>query len=285
MAKVLAMRRIRQPIPVALWLPGLWLTLLVGAALAAPMIVPHDPLAQDLLLEKLPPFWDQRAASGHWLGTDSLGRDVFSRLVYGSRIALIVAVAAAGGACLIGTMFGLIAGFFGGHCDMVISRIVDIWMSFPPVLFSILLVAVLGTGLHSVIIAIIVIDWTRFCRVIRAETRTQTRMDYIDSARIAGFSRIAILCREVMPNVAPTIVALLSLEMGIAIIVEAILSFVGLSVASGEPSWGGMIAEGRGVIHFAWWVLVFPVLVLFFTVLSFARFGEALKQRYDPVLQ
>ena len=152
-------------------------------------------------------------------------------------------------------------------------------------LFSILLVAVLGTGLHSVIIAIVAIDWIRFCRVVRTETLGQRQMDYVDSARVAGFSEITILVKEVMPNVLPTIVALLSLEMGIAVIVEAILSFVNLSISTDDPTWGGMIAEGRTIIHFAWWVLVFPLIVLFLTVLSFGQFGEGLKDRFDPVLQ
>ena len=158
------------------------------AAIFAPLVAPHDPLAQDLMLERLPPFWMQGAEPGYWLGTDSLGRDVLSRLIYGGRIAFTVAFAAAPAACLVGSALGLLAGYFGGWTDHIVSRIVDIWMAFPPVLFSILLVAVLGTGLHSVIIAIVVIDWTRFCRVVRAETMSQARMDYVENARIAGFS-------------------------------------------------------------------------------------------------
>ena len=144
----------------------------------------------------------QGAEPGYWLGTDSLGRDVLSRLIYGGRIAFIVAFAAAIAACLVGSALGLIAGYFGGWADRIVSRIVDIWMAFPPVLFAILLVAVLGTGLTSVIIAIAVIDWTRFCRVVRAEAMSQARMDYVENARIAGFGRIGIMLREVLPNVA-----------------------------------------------------------------------------------
>lgn len=266
-------------------LAGSWLAIIVLAALFAPLIAPHDPLAQDLMLGRLPPFWLPGAEAGYLLGTDGLGRDVLSRLIYGSRIALTVAFIAAPAACLIGSALGLLAGYYRGWLDQVVSRIVDIWMAFPPVLFSILLVAVLGTGLHSVIIAIVAIDWIRFCRVVRAETLHQRRMDYVDSARVAGFRQSTILLREVLPNVLPSIVALLSLEMGIAVIVEAILSFVNLSISTDDPTWGGMIAEGRTIIHFAWWVLVFPLIVLFFTVLAFGQFGEGLKDRYDPVLQ
>ncbi|MGX9576778.1 ABC transporter permease [Mesorhizobium sp. f-mel] len=268
-----------------LWLAGGWLLLALLAAIFAPLIAPQNPLAQDLMFERLPPFWMSGAGPGFWLGTDSLGRDLLSRLIFGARIALIVAFAAALAACLIGSTLGLIAGYFGGWADRIISRIVDVWMAFPPVLFAILLVAVLGTGLSSVIIAIAVIDWTRFCRVIRAETMGQARMDYVENARIAGYGRIGIMLREVLPNVVPSIVALLSLEMGIAVIVEAILSFVNLSISTDDPTWGGIIAEGRLSIHQAWWVLVFPLVTLILTVLSFSQFGEGLKARFDPVLR
>jgi peptide/nickel transport system permease protein len=158
-------------------------------------------------------------------------------------------------------------------------------MAFPPVLFAILLIAVLGTGLTSIIIAIVVIDWTRFCRVVRAEAMNQSAMDYVSSAVVAGRPRRDILWREILPNVLPTIVVLSTLEMGIAVIVEAILSFVNLSISTDAPTWGGMIAEGRTSIHQAWWVLAFPLGVLFLTVLSFSQFGEGLKDRFDPVLR
>lgn len=275
----------RRGVSPRLWLAGGWLLLALLAAIFAPLVAPQDPLAQDLMLERLPPFWMSGAEPGYWLGTDSLGRDLLSRLIFGGRIAFIVAFAAAIATCLVGSTLGLISGYFGGWADRIISRIVDVWMAFPPVLFAILLVAVLGTGLSSVIIAIAVIDWTRFCRVIRAETMGQSRMDYVENARIAGYGRIGIMLREVLPNVVPSIVALLSLEMGIAVIVEAILSFVNLSISTDDPTWGGIIAEGRISIHQAWWVLVFPLITLILTVLSFSQFGEALKTRFDPVLR
>jgi peptide/nickel transport system permease protein len=266
-------------------LAGGWLAILVICAVFAPLIAPHDPLAQDLMLARDPPSWLPGSEAGYYLGTDGLGRDVLSRIIFGSRIALTVAFIAAPAACIIGSVLGLLAGYYRGWLDQIVSRIVDIWMAFPPVLFAILLVAVIGTGLRSVILAIVVIDWIRFCRVVRAEALSQRRMDYVDSARVAGFPEATILLREVMPNVLPTIVALLSLEMGIAVIVEAILSFVNLSISTDDPTWGGMIAEGRTIIHFAWWVLVFPLIVLFLTVLAFGQFGEGLKDRFDPVLQ
>lgn len=268
-----------------LWLSAGWLGLLVLAALLAPWIAPKDPLAQDLFLGRLPPFWVAGAEPGYLLGTDSLGRDVLSRILYGARLALIVAVVAGTVTCLLGAALGLMAGFLRGWADVVISRFIDIWMAFPPVLFSILLIAVIGPGLGSIILAIVVIDWTRFARVVRAEAMAQGAMDYVASARVAGRGRIGTMLREILPNVLPTVVVLLTLEMGIAVIVEAILSFVNLSISTDDPTWGGMIAEGRTSIHQAWWVLVFPLITLFLTVLAFSQLGEGLKDRYDPVLR
>ncbi|SEL09725.1 ABC transporter permease [Pacificibacter marinus] len=276
-------RRRATPMNLRLWLPLVWIAVVAAAALFAPFIAPHDPLAQDLMLERLPPAFMDGSEPGHWLGTDSLGRDVLSRMIYGARIALFVSLIAATATCIFGSTLGLIAGFYGGWPDRIISRLVDIWMAFPPVLFAVLLVAVMGTGLGSVIAAIALIDWTRFARVIRAETMVQARMDYVDSARIGGARRAATLVSEILPNVLPSIIALLMLEMGIAVIVEAILSFVNLSISSDDPTWGSMIAEGRGSIHFAWWVLLFPLITLFLTVLSFSTLGEGLKQHFDPV--
>jgi peptide/nickel transport system permease protein len=267
------------------WLAGGWLAVVLACALFAPLIAPQDPLAQDLMLGRLPPVWMAGAEPGYLLGTDSLGRDVLSRIIFGARVALIVAIVAGTATCLIGSALGLAAGFYRGWTERIVNRLVDIWMAFPPVLFAILLIAVLGTGLGSVVLAIVVIDWTRFCRVVRAETLNQAQMDYVQSARVAGFTRLRTLLTEVLPNVLPTMVALLTLEMGIAVIVEAILSFVNLSISTDDPTWGGMIAEGRTSIYQAWWVLVFPLVALFLTVLSFAQFGEGLRDRFDPVLR
>lgn len=268
-----------------LWLAGGWLGLLALAALLAPLVAPHDPLAQDLFLGRMPPAWVDGAEPGYWLGTDSLGRDVLSRLIYGAQVALTVALIAAPLTALLGGTLGLLAGALGGWWDVAVSRLIDIWMSFPPVLFSILLIAVTGPGLWPIVLAIVVIDWTRFARVVRAEAMGQAAMDYVASARVAGRGRAGILLREILPNVAPTILVLLTLEMGIAVIVEAILSFVNLSISTDAPTWGGMIAEGRTSVHQAWWVLVVPLVALFLTVLAFSQLGEGLKDRFDPVLR
>jgi dipeptide transport system permease protein len=264
---------------------GGFILLLVVVAIAAPLVAPADPLAQNLLIATVPPAGFVDAEPGFLLGTDGLGRDVLSRVIFGTRVSLTVAFVAAGLACLIGSLLGLFAGYFGNFVDALISRLVDVWMAFPPVLLSILLVAILGTGLHSVIIAIVVIDWTRFCRVVRTETMGQAQMDYVVAARTIGFSRPSILFREIFPNVVPVLIALLTLEMGIAVVVEAILSFVGLSVSSDTPTWGGMIAEGRQIVHEGWWVLAAPLAALFATVVAFNQLGDGLARSLDPVLR
>ena len=277
--------QVRRRAGLRLWLSAAWLGTLCILALFAPWIAPKDPLAQDLFLGRMPPAWVAGAEPDYWLGTDSLGRDVLSRIIHGARVALSVALIAGAITCVIGATLGLLAGFLRGWVDLLISRLIDIWMAFPPVLFSILLIAVLGPGLWSIILAIVVIDWTRFARVVRAEAMAQGAMDYVASARVAGRGRIGTMLREILPNVLPTVTVLLTLEMGIAVIVEAILSFVNLSISTDAPTWGGMIAEGRASIHQAWWVLVFPLGTLFLTVLSFSQLGEGLKDRFDPVLR
>jgi len=264
---------------------GGFVLFLLILALAAPWIAPKDPLEQDLILGATPPLGFAGAQPGNWLGTDDLGRDVLSRAIYGSRIALTVAFVASSLAATLGATLGLLAGWYRGWVDVVISRLVEIWMAFPPVLLSILLVAVVGAGVDSVIGAIVIIDWTRFCRVVRAETMGQARSDYVTAARAIGFPQMRILIREIFPNVLPVLIALISLEMGIAVIVEAILSFVGLSVSSDVPTWGGMIAQGRQILHQGWWVLSTPLLALFLTVLAFNLLGEGLRRALDPVMR
>ena len=261
---------------------ALVLLAMVVAAAGAPWLSPHDPLEQDLLNS----FQSSSAAGSdqaHPLGTDSLGRDILSRLIYGARPALIVAFVAALFAGLIGTALGLAAGYFGGRLDAVISRLVDIWMSFPSVLLCIVLAAVLGAGLHTVVIAIIIIDWTRFCRVVRAETMVQKSHDYVASAVTIGLGPGRILASEILPNVAPLLLTLITLEMGIAIVVEAILSFVGLSVSSGVPTWGGIIQEGRLYVNQAWWLMAAPMACIIVAVLGLNALGDGLRDVFDPV--
>jgi ABC-type dipeptide/oligopeptide/nickel transport system permease subunit len=268
--------------------PRLWVGAgLVGffvlIALLAPLLAPHDPIEQDLLSTQLPPAWMQGGEAAFPLGTDSLGRCVLSRLMYAARTAIAVALIAASLAAIIGITFGLIAGMFGGWIDQLVSRLIDVWMAFPPVLLSIVLAAVIGAGLTSVIAAIVVVDWTRFARVVRAETMVQLQRDYASAARALGLSRGQILRLEILPNLVPLIVTLFAVEMGIAILVEVILSFVGISVAGDVATWGGMIVEGRQVVYQAPWIMAFPIGCVILSVIGFNLLGDGLRAALDPV--
>jgi peptide/nickel transport system permease protein len=267
---------------VKLWLGGILVALVVVAALAAPALAPHDPVEMDLLNILLPPFWVAGADPAFPLGTDALGRCLLSRLLYGARIALTVAFVAATAAAVLGSTLALIAGYRGGWVDWLISRAIDVWMSFPPVVLSLILMVAFGVGLWNVVAAIVLVDWTRFARVVRAEVLVVVRRDYIAAARLAGFSHLRTALREVVPAVAPLMLTLLSLEMGIAVVVEAILSFVGLSVGPTVPAWGVMIADGRSDMVQHPYGLLLPVLAILGTVLGFNLLGDGLRQRFDP---
>src|SRR6266550_3762833 len=212
---------------------------------------------------QLPPAWVVGGDLAYWLGTDSLGRCVLSRLIYSARTAVAVALIAAALAAAIGIAFGLLAGSFGGWVDQAISRLIDVWMAFPPVLLSIVLAAVIGAGLTSVIAAIVVVDWTRFARVVRAETMVQLKRDYAAAARVVGLGRGAILRLEIL--------------------LEVILSFVGISVAGDTATWGGMIAEGRQIVYQAPWIMALPIGCIILSVIGFNLLGDGLRMMLDPV--
>ena len=247
----------------------------------APLLAPHDPNDQNLISTLLPPAWLPGGEPEFPLGTDSLGRDVLSRLIYGARVAMTVAVVASFGAMLLGGVLAHVAGYFGGRIDWLIGRIVDVWMSFPPVILSLILMVGLGTGLRNVILAIILVDWTRFCRVLRSEVLVVRRRDYVTAARLIGFSHWRTITREIVPATVPLLITLMSLEMGIAVIVEAILSFVGMSVSADTPAWGQMIADARQYVYQSSWNLIFPILAIFVTVFAFNLLGDGLRRTLD----
>jgi ABC-type dipeptide/oligopeptide/nickel transport system permease subunit len=266
-----------------LWIGAVLVAILVLVAVFAPLIAPHDPVEQDLMSAQLPPAWLQGGEVAYPLGTDSLGRCVLSRLIYSARTAVAVALIAATLAALIGIALGLVAGSFGSWVDQAISRLIDVWMAFPPVLLSIVLAAVIGAGLLSVIAAIVVVDWTRFARVVRAETMVQLKRDYAAAARVIGMTRGATLRLEILPNLVPLIVTLLAVEMGIAILVEVILSFVGISVAGDTATWGSMIAEGRQIVYQAPWIMALPIGCIIISVIGLNLLGDGLRLALDPV--
>jgi peptide/nickel transport system permease protein len=250
-------------------------------AVFANRIAPNDPGDQNLLAILTPPFWVEGSDPAFPLGTDSLGRDVLSRLIYGARTAMLVAFFASLGAMIVGTTLAHVSGYFGGAIDWVIGRLVDVWMSFPPVILSLILMVGLGVGLDRVILAIILVDWTRFCRVLRSEVLVVTRHDYVAAARLLGFTHWQAITREVLPATLPLLITLMSLEMAIAVVVEAILSFVGLGVGANQPAWGQMIADARQYVYQSPWNLLLPALAIFLTVTSFNLLGDGLRRTLD----
>jgi peptide/nickel transport system permease protein len=250
-------------------------------AVFANRIAPNDPGDQNLLAILTPPFWVEGSDPAFPLGTDSLGRDVLSRLIYGARTAMLVAFFASLGAMIVGTILAHVSGYFGGTIDWIIGRLVDVWMSFPPVILSLILMVGLGVGLDRVILAIILVDWTRFCRVLRSEVLVVTRHDYVAAARLLGFTHWQAITREVLPATLPLLITLMSLEMAIAVVVEAILSFVGLGVGANQPAWGQMIADARQYVYQSPWNLLLPALAIFLTVTSFNLLGDGLRRTLD----
>ncbi|HEX3349960.1 MAG TPA: ABC transporter permease [Acetobacteraceae bacterium] len=272
------MRKLRSGRVIA----GLLLVLLVlGCAIFARQFAPHDPDDQNLLTTFLPPAWSVGGDAAYPLGTDGLGRDVLSRLLYGARVAMTVALVASFGAMALGAVLAYAAGYLGGWVDWLIGRAVDVWMSFPPVILSLILMTGLGVGARNVILAIILVDWTRFCRVLRSEVIVVARRDYVAAARLVGFSHWRTVVREVVPATVPLLLTLLTLEMGIAVVVEAILSFVGLGVDPSQVAWGQMIADGRQSIYDAPWTLIAPVIAIFLTVAGFNLLGDGLRRNLD----
>lgn len=256
--------------------------LVLACAVCAPWLAPYHPNDQDLLYILAPPVWAPDGAAEHLLGTDSLGRDTLSRLIYGARTAMEVAVAASFGAMALGAVLAHLAGYFGGRVDWLISRLVEIWLSFPPVVLSMLLIIGLGVGTDKVILAIVLVDWTRFCRVLRSEVQVVRGQDYVSFARLVGFAHMRVIAREIFPATLPMLITLFSLQMGISVVVEAILSFVAMGVPADVPAWGQMIADVRINMFDAPWGLALPILAIFVTVLSFNLFGDGLRRVLDP---
>lgn len=259
------------------------LFLLLFCAAFAPWLAPHDPMNQSLLNQLLPPAWVKGGERAYLLGTDNLGRDLLSRLIYGARPALLVMLLGATCSGLVGVGLGMAAGYFGGRFDTLVSRTVETFMSFPPMLLAIVLVAVIGPGLPAVVLSVVAVGWTRFCRVVRGEVFALREQEFVASARASGMRHLRILSREIVPNIAPIVAVLMGLEMGRAIVVEAILSFIGFS-SSGLATWGGIIADARAYLHQAWWAMLYPIVMIVVAVLALNALGDGLRERFDPVL-
>ena len=260
-------------------------TLFVFIALFAPLLAPHDPL-QGVLIERLqPPMWAEEGSAKHILGTDRLGRDILSRLMYGARISLAVCVLAilfAGG---IGSVLGVLAGYFGGIVDSVLMRLVDLALSFPIILLALLFGVLYGPGFGNVILVISLVLWSQYARLARAETLKIKQEDYVALARTAGCSTLWILWRHIAPNLAGSLIVLATLQVGTVIIIEASLSFLGVGVPPPTPAWGTMIADGRSYITSASWLAIIPGIAMLLTVMSVNVLGDFLAEELNPRLR
>jgi peptide/nickel transport system permease protein len=269
-------------------------TMLLGAAIVsiallvaifAPYLTPHDPFAQDLNLRMIPPIWMDGSQPTHLLGTDQIGRDYLSRLIYGTRISMLIGVLTVITSGLIGITLGIIGGFYGGRTDDFVMFLITCRLSIPLILVALTVVALVGSSLAVVILTLGLLLWDRFAVVTRTTTMQVRNLDYIAAAEAAGASRLHILLREVLPNIANHLVVVATLEMALAILLEAALSFLGLGVPPPLPSWGLMIAEAKEYMFFSPWVIMTPGIVLFILVLGINLLGDGLRDLFGADLQ
>ena len=251
-------------------------------ALLAPLLSPHDPYQQDLMKRLIPPVWDSRGSWEHILGTDHLGRDDLSRLFYGARISLLIGIGAALISGIIGTIMGVMAGYFGGRVDMVVTFMVTVRLSMPVVLVALAVVAIVGGSLQVVITVLGLLLWDRFAVVMRSSTLQIRSMDYVSAAQAVGCSTGRILTTEVMPNVVNNLIVIATIEIAHAIILEAALSFLGLGVQPPLPSWGLMVSEGKDMMLFEPWLITIPGVALFLLVLAINLMGDGVRDITAP---
>ena len=267
------------------WFPGIVLAALVFTAVFAPYLAPHSPTDGDITQKSIPPVWMERGDREHPLGTDRFGRDVLSRIIWGSRISLLVSLIAIGVAGTFGTLLGLISGYRGGLTDTILMRLTDIGLSLPTILIAVVLVAVSEPSFGNVVLVIALLLWPRFARQIRGETLAIKEHDFVALAVVAGRSSAWIIRRHIFPNVVPTLLVISTLQVGYVILLEGTLSFLGVGVPPPNPAWGLMIADGRGFLATAWWISLFPGLAMLLTVLAVNLMGDWLRDHLDPKLR
>jgi peptide/nickel transport system permease protein len=265
--------------------PSMVLAALVFTAVFAASLAPHSPTEGNIMRKLVPPVWTERGTWEHPLGTDRFGRDVLSRIIYGSQISLVVSLLVIGVAGTIGTLVGLISGYRGGVTDAMLMRLTDIGLSLPTILIAVVLVAVSEPSFGNVILVISLLLWPRFARQIRGETLAIKEQDFVALAIVAGRSSAWIISRHIFPNVVPTLLVICTLQVGYVILLEGSLSFLGVGVPPPNPAWGLMIADGRGFLATAWWITLFPGLAMLLTVLAVNLLGDWLRDRLDPKLR
>ena len=258
------------------------LTLVTLTALLAPLIAPHDPYAQDLARRLIPPIWHENGAWSHVFGTDNLGRDYLSRVLYGARISLLIGLAVMVISGLIGTSLGLAAGYFGGRIDMAITFITTVRLAMPVILVALAVVATIGSSLLVIILVLGLLRWDRFAVVIRAATQQVRALDYVTAAQATGASTLRIIFGECLPNVLPQLVVIATVEAANAILLEAALSFLGLGVQPPLPSWGLMIAEAKLYMFFSFWLIAIPGTALALLVFAINMVGDGIRDVTAP---
>jgi peptide/nickel transport system permease protein len=263
------------------WMPVILIAFFVLAAVFAPVLAPYDPNSQNLLGRMRPPGTVSR--SFHYLlGSDELGRDLLTRLIYGARVSLFVAIASVILSGVVGVLLGMLAGYLRGWVELIVMRLVDVFLSIPAILLAIITVAVLGTGIVNVIVVLALTRWPRYARIAYGQTLSVANMPYVRLAAFMGASTPRVLLRHILPNIIGAVTVVATLEFGLMVLFEAGLSFLGLGVQPPTASWGAMLSSGRNYLATAWWIATFPGLCLFLLILAVNLIGDDLRDRFDP---
>jgi peptide/nickel transport system permease protein len=264
----------------------LMIAVVIIAAILAPIAAPHDPNAQDLMGRLKPPGWQSPFGGGRFLlGTDQLGRDVLSRIIYGSRISLFVGIVSVAITAAIGTMLGLVAGYYRGVAESIVMRCVDLVMSLPFMLLALAVIGITGPGIRNLVLVVVLTRWARYTRVIYGQTLSYSEREFVEAARVIGSSSPRILFQHLLPNLLPSTIVLATLDLGFVIVLESGLSFLGLGVPPTVPTWGTMLSDGRAYLNTAWWMGTFPGMAIMITVLGFNLLGDWIRDRMDPTLR
>jgi peptide/nickel transport system permease protein len=283
----------RVPRPTAFWrlkgfplIPVLILVFIALVAIFADLLAPYDPTIGSLARRFKPPFWQEGGSMAYLLGTDHVGRDVLSRLIYGARVSMVVGITAVLVAGGIGTLLGILSGYLGGWADQVVMRLTDTWLALPALTFAIFLAAIVGPSELNIILILGLVYWTRYARVIRGEVLSLKQREFVRLAIVAGCSSRTIMWRHILPIVINSAVVLATLMLGVVIVTEASLSFLGVGVPPPKPAWGLMMADGKkGLLVGYWWLTVFPGLCIMLMVLSANLLGDWLRVKFDPQLR
>jgi peptide/nickel transport system permease protein len=279
------LRRVRIMRNLTLVIPLTVLILLVLAAIFAEFLAPYPPNQLQMPHRLRPPFFIKGGSSEHILGTDKLGRDILSRTIFGARVSLSISVMVILASAGIGSILGIIGGYLGGALEAVLMRITDIFMAFPPLLIAILFAASLGPSFTTVWMALCLLGWAPYARLIRGEALRLREADFVAQARIIGSSALRIMARHIFPNIINPLIIMATLQVGLVILMEAVLSFLGAGIPPPTPSWGSMVTDGRDLLEQAWWISTFPGIAIGLVVLSGNFFGDWLRDKLDPKLR